>query len=164
MTAKLPLDIELDETFRKMIRKFVVERDKVLINDEISPPQLVVLSKLYMEGPQKAGALSEALDFSPGATTALCDKLVDGGYVFRTRPDSDRRVMMLQLTDRGIQFIERLHGSKSDSRGILFQTFSEDEKRLMLDFCKRVVGQLHGYSDVLMKEFNEIYKDEIVHE
>lgn len=155
------LDVELDETFRRMIRKFVVERDKVIIKGEISPPQLVVLGKLYKDGPQKAGVLSEELDFSPGATTALCDKLVDSGYVYRTRPESDRRIVLLHITEKGADFCNQLHSSSPDSRDFLFHDFTEEEKLTMLELCGRVLDKLPNYSDVLNQQFNRIFKEVI---
>ncbi|MBB6634816.1 MarR family transcriptional regulator [Cohnella thailandensis] len=139
-----------------MIRKFVVERDKVVIAGELNLPQLVVLGTLNFKGPHKAGELAEATDFSPSMLTALCNKLVDGGYIERTRPEEDRRTVLLAISAKGKEFIETLSRSKrKDKAPYLFEEFNEEELKLLLNFSGRILKRLDGFSEAIMAEIEQ---------
>lgn len=149
MTERNTLLFELDDAFRKMIRKFVAERDKVLIHGEVSLPMIVVLGKLLRDGPQKAGELAAETDFSSGATTQLCNRLVQGGYIYRTRPEDDRRTVLLHITEKGRAFMRWLHQQEDHDRYSLFDGFEEAELRDLLAYCERIVGNMRPFFDSL---------------
>jgi DNA-binding MarR family transcriptional regulator len=41
-------------------------------------------------------------------TTRLCDKLLDKGYIERTRSEADRRIISLKISDNGMQFLKKV--------------------------------------------------------
>lgn len=125
---------ELDYYFRKMVRKFVVERDKIAIEGLVSLPQILILRMLDQKGPQKAGELAEELDFTTGAITALCDKLVRAGLVERARTEIDRRIVIVRITEAGTTFLKRNEGIKGKFPGVLFDGFTEEEKKFNWNF------------------------------
>jgi DNA-binding MarR family transcriptional regulator len=53
------------------------------------------------EGPRTAGELSAATGLRPAATTALIDRLVTKGFVVRRPSETDRRKVLVALTDEG---------------------------------------------------------------
>lgn len=74
-----------DWLFRKMVRRFVKERDRISV-EGISLPGMLILHKIIREGEQRLGDLAEQLDFTSGAITALTDKLEK-----RDSPSADER-------------------------------------------------------------------------
>ncbi|WP_282935906.1 MarR family transcriptional regulator [Paenibacillus sp. RC67] len=143
--------VQMDEQLRTMIRKFVAERDKVVVQDTVTLPQLHVLMKLKQQGPMKAGQLSDELQFSPGAMTAICDRLVKEKYVTRERPQKDRRIMLLNLTDKGTQLLKATASVQSEHLRWLFRGFSEEEMSMLHSFSERLFHNLDGYSEVLLR-------------
>lgn len=57
-----------DWLFRKMVRRFVKERDRISV-EGISLPGMLILHKIIREGEQRLGDLAEQLDFTSGAIT-----------------------------------------------------------------------------------------------
>ena len=53
------------------------------------------------DGPKTAGELSKATGLQPAATTTLIDRLAAKGLVERLRSGSDRRQVMVQMTEEG---------------------------------------------------------------
>ena len=53
------------------------------------------------DGPKTAGQLSKATGLRPAATTALIDRLVGKGLVERVHDDTDRRQVLVQMTEHG---------------------------------------------------------------
>ncbi|EFU40348.1 transcriptional regulator, MarR family protein [Paenibacillus vortex V453] len=58
---------EADWHFRRMVRRFVKERDKISVGG-ISLPGLLILNTIHRDdGEQRLGELAEQLDFTSGA-------------------------------------------------------------------------------------------------
>ncbi|MGF7034664.1 DNA-binding MarR family transcriptional regulator [Paenibacillus mucilaginosus] len=151
MSQQKGLGSEADTQLRRMIRRFVVERDKVVFLNGMTLPQLEVLRKLSVEGPLKAGQLAEELDFSPGAMTALCDKLVAGGMIERRRPEEDRRTVVLSITGKGLRLLETLRQSGQPGMHLkhLFRDFTEEELEWLLKLSTKLYRNLEWYAETM---------------
>jgi DNA-binding MarR family transcriptional regulator len=60
-----------------------------------------LLARLDEEGPMPAGALAEKLNVKPATISQMVDALVEAGFVERRRSERDRRVVGIELTERG---------------------------------------------------------------
>ncbi|WP_426445983.1 MarR family winged helix-turn-helix transcriptional regulator [Paenibacillus sp. S-38] len=151
MNHLIGLGSEADTQLRRMIRRFVVERDKVVFLNGMTLPQLEVLRKLSAEGPLKAGQLSEELDFSPGAMTALCDKLVAGEMIERRRPEEDRRTVVLSITAKGLRLLDTLRQSGQPGMHLkhLFQDFTEEELEWLQKLSTKLYRNLDLYAETM---------------
>lgn len=137
---------EVDYLFRKVVRRFVKERDKVSV-EGISLPGLLILNTILREGDQRLGDLAEQLDFTSGAVTALCDKLEASGFAIRKRSDTDRRSVVLGITPSGNEMIMRNKDSGSIIIDEIFGCFTHKELESAATFLKRLNVQLEGLSD-----------------
>lgn len=148
---------EVDWQFRKMVRRFVKERDKIDI-EGVTLPQFMILGKLLQEGEQRMGELAEELDFTSGAITALCDKLVDGGYAIRKRSSEDRRTVMLDITEQGRAFLDNYAELKHICKATIFEGFTEEELHIQQQFYKRIIRNLPRMSIRMLSGAQEILK------
>ncbi|MEF2967031.1 MarR family transcriptional regulator [Paenibacillus sp. M1] len=139
---------EADWLFRKMVRRFVKERDKVEV-EGISLPGLLVLQKMIREGPQRLGDLAEQLDFTSGAVTGLCDRLEKKGFARRIRKNSDRRTVWLDVTPRGREMMDRNRNIGTACITTLFADFSAGELEAMKGFFKQLAYNLEQFSGTL---------------
>ncbi len=57
--------------------------------------------------------LAEALNVTPPNVTGIIDRLVDQGLVSRTENPEDRRVMLLQATEKGHELLNTLLASRA---------------------------------------------------
>ncbi|ROZ87339.1 MarR family winged helix-turn-helix transcriptional regulator [Gordonia sp. OPL2] len=62
------------------------------------------------ERPCTAGEIAAATGLRPAATTALIDRLVDKGFVRRTAAPTDRRKVLVELTEDGQQQVWSAYG------------------------------------------------------
>lgn len=141
---------ELDHLFRKAVRKFVKERDKIFI-EGISLPALMILRKIFIFGEQRLSDLADDLDLSSGAITAQCDKLEKHGLAERHRYKDDRRTIYLRISAQGQEFVKRHSNIGPIHANILFQGFDESELELMHSICIRVIQNLDGLCEKITK-------------
>lgn len=155
MNKTMPTLIEeTDWLFRKMVRKFVKERDKIKI-EGIMLPGFLILNKIIQDGEQRLTDLAEELDLTSGAITALCDKLEEKGLAVRKRNQEDRRIILLDITEDGLNFIKRNHNVRTSFMSVLFDGFSPEELQLQIEVFKRLAYNLEHLSHTIMKQSNE---------
>src|SRR5262245_65524802 len=73
------------------------------------------LDILDQEGPMTAGRLAERARLSPGATTALLDRLEKRGFARRTRDTEDRRRVLVEIAPELRQRAEALYRTHDDT-------------------------------------------------
>lgn len=152
---------EVDLLFRKMTRMVVKERDKVNI-EGVMLPGFLILNKIVQDGGQRLSDLAEELDFTSGAITALCDKLEKKGFAVRKRHKEDRRIVLLDITDDGRDFLARNGSIGQDIISTVFEGFSPEEIQLQIGFYRRLINNLGHFSSTIMTLSNENKKDSAV--
>jgi DNA-binding MarR family transcriptional regulator len=67
----------------------------------LSLNELITLEHLYFSGPVSSPTLRRRTGLTASAVTSLIDRLEQRQLVRRVRPPQDRRVVLVELTDRG---------------------------------------------------------------
>lgn len=142
---------EADWHFRKVVRSFVKERDKISV-EGISLPGLLILNTIFRDGEQRLGELAEQLDFTSGAVTAICDKLETSGFAIRRRSKTDRRAIALDITEAGRELLRRNENVGGYMIELIFGAFSHDELREQIHYFKRLNEHLEGFSDSVLRQ------------
>lgn len=141
---------EADWHFRKVVRRFVKERDKISV-EGISLPGLLILNTIFRNGEQRLGELAEQLDFTSGAVTAICDKLETSGFAIRRRSKTDRRAIALDITEAGREMLQRNENVGGYMIDLIFGAFSHEELRELIHYFKQLNEHLEGFSDSVLQ-------------
>jgi DNA-binding MarR family transcriptional regulator len=97
------------------------------------------LDILDQEGPMTAGRLSERARLSPGATTALLDRLERKGLARRTRDTEDRRRVLVEVAPELRQRAEELYGTPEEGAEEL-SIYSDEELEFLIGFLRGSVA------------------------
>ncbi len=101
----------------------------------LSLQEIKAVEFLGRTGPCKMKALSDYLKLAVSSTTTLVDNLEVKGAVRRERSVEDRRVVMLELTQEGMQDYEvTLAAYRQFCRGILMALPKTDQDHLLRIF------------------------------
>jgi DNA-binding MarR family transcriptional regulator len=109
------------------------------------------LDILDQEGPMTAGRLAERARLSPGAMTALLDRLENRGFARRTRDTEDRRRVLVEIAPELRQRSEALYGTPQEGAEEL-ATYSDKE----LDFLIRFLRGSVAYQEERMRRLEEL--------
>jgi DNA-binding MarR family transcriptional regulator len=131
--SRIELMRKLDETFRQVRRKIHSAWNSYNVHG-LGMTHGRMLTILDESGPQKASAMAEQLHITSGGVTGIADRLIELGYVQRTRGVEDRRVVMLDITEKGHQAIEVINEVRTQLMHKLFgdMAFSDMEQALLL--------------------------------
>jgi DNA-binding MarR family transcriptional regulator len=103
----------------------------------LSTAHLYLLSLLEAHGPMTMSQLAELLDVALPNATGLVDRVRERGLVDRRRDESDRRVVLVRLSDEGKEVLRQLglvrrrqlalalQGMTSDQRAQLFESIHD---------------------------------------
>lgn len=127
MTSRQDL-YELEESFRQVFRRIRASWTR-FEEQGVSASQAVILEKLDSEGPLKVSQIAEALWITSGAVTTLSDKLIAGSFAERTRSEEDRRVVMMEITDKGREVITALRVHRKKVVEAYFGELPEEDVR-----------------------------------
>jgi DNA-binding MarR family transcriptional regulator len=135
-----PEILELAEPLRMLFRKLSLEWARH-IDPPLSGSQATILEKLETEGQQKASSLAEALGITSGAVTGLSDKLISSGLAKRKRTDDDRRIVYLEITERGREMLKTIREKRSFILHSFFAGIPEEDIRLLIRVFDQVLLQ-----------------------
>ena len=83
--------------------------------------------------PTTAGDLARASGLTTGAVTAVIDRLEQGGWVRRRADPSDRRRVVVELTDKAVEATWELYGPMKDRGEAKLKRFTVAELELLLE-------------------------------
>jgi DNA-binding MarR family transcriptional regulator len=110
--------------------------------DGMPYPRLRLLGLLHCGGPQMMRALGEQLGLTPRNMTALVDALEAEGLVVRQSHPSDRRAVLVELTDAGRHDADVALEARIAAVSAIFDALDEDEQRQFLAMLGALREQL----------------------
>ncbi|EHL79407.1 MULTISPECIES: MarR family winged helix-turn-helix transcriptional regulator [Bacillus] len=127
----------------EMIMVSISKKLRPLIEKKMQPfgitgPQYHIMKMLKREGPARATQLADMMNVKPSAITVIIDRLIERGLVERCHSDTDRRVVMMQLTKAGEELVETVSVSFSQLMGTFFSHFSNAELMTFYQLYKKL--------------------------
>jgi DNA-binding MarR family transcriptional regulator len=105
--------------------------------------ELAALEHLQAAGPMTQKHLAERLSMSPGAVTAMIDRLESRGYVQRTPNPEDRRSALVRITKAGLEeSLRHLWPYIEDMKGVE-EGFTEEERAVVARFLRTATRTTH---------------------
>jgi DNA-binding MarR family transcriptional regulator len=109
------------------------------------------LDILDREGPMTAGQLAEKARISPGAMTALLDRVEKKGLARRTRDTEDRRRILVEVTPELRKGAEELYGAPEEGAQHL-DVYSDEQLEFLIEFLRGSIA----YQGERMRRLEEI--------
>ncbi|HDR7392206.1 MULTISPECIES: MarR family winged helix-turn-helix transcriptional regulator [Bacillus cereus group] len=135
---------KLEESSLLVLRKFTMAFTKPPEAREarMSTSQYLILEILRTEGKKSSSELAQFFKITLPAVTNLSKKLVDGGYIERIQSESDRRLVLLQITQKGLHFLNVMDQTGKNIIKTLWEDLSPEEvKQLNFIFQKALGGK-----------------------
>ena len=116
--------------------------DPVVQSEGLTLLQACVLGHLYQQD-AAGGDISGLAVIDQANASSLCKKLEQEGFLTRTRRASDRRVVILSLTPRGRETVERLQARLNHYLDLLNALPTDAKEELIRGF--RAANQMLDY-------------------
>lgn len=113
-------------------RSFLLNLSKELNKGNVSFPQFFLLGYLANEDFLTMTDISKKMGHSTAAATGLVDRLEKLGYVQRLHAQDDRRKVMVQITRKGIDLVERIREEIVTSLVDLMDDLDKEDQEALL--------------------------------
>ncbi|WP_425388087.1 MarR family winged helix-turn-helix transcriptional regulator [Ectobacillus panaciterrae] len=125
-------------SLRQMFRMLQTDINELF--EEYMPwNEFSVLRALYANSPQMASQIASEVNVTSSHITAVTDRLVKKELVMRKRSDSDRRIVYLEITDKGREVAEKLENLRKEYYKEKFGGWSDEEMQKVLELFDRVL-------------------------
>ena len=131
---------ELGQAFRRAYRSLrrLRGRDTHLLGGEISHAQFELLAELRERGPLPAGELAHVAGLSAATVSQMLDHLAADGHVERVRSETDRRVVLIELTTHGRRRVEETKALWRERWKEALEGVSDKELRITAGVLQRI--------------------------
>jgi len=141
---------ETDETgnvlrdVRRIVRALSLAGRDLARSHDLTVAQLLCLRVLRDAGMLTAGGIATALSLSPQTVTGLLDRLHARGLITRARSETDRRRVLISLSERGEHLLAATAPSLQDRFVERFSALPADRRRSLAQALSAVVNLLEA--------------------
>lgn len=127
------------ERLMRTVSSIIKRRGRDILADfDITPPQFNALLILRNEGKLTIGELGEKMYLACSTATDLIDRMERNGLVERMRDSNDRRVIRLQVKDKGTEMHEAVMTARKRYLSSVLEKISVEETRIMIEGMKHL--------------------------
>ena len=149
---ELPPDAPYEQQFFALIsricRQLVMHAEQIKADASLSPPQLWFLKRLYDAGaPQPISFFADGVYSNRSNASQMIDRLEADGLVYRISNPRDRRSVLVELTDAGVERMHHAEASHMQLARELLAPLSDEERIAALSTFERVLALFENEAD-----------------
>lgn len=115
--------------------------DRALADFDMTHAQFVIFrSLLDGDQPKAAGDLAREWNYDTGAMTRMLDRLEEKGFVCRQRSQTDRRVLLVSLSDKGRALADQMSLVAIETLNHHLRGFTATEVELLKTLLRRMIA------------------------
>jgi len=99
---------EIVGSIRRIVRSISLDSQKMVKRFGLTGPQSLVLRSLASHGTLSSADLSRMLYVTPSNMTGVIDRLEKHGLITRIKKENDRRISLIELTEKGSHLSQTL--------------------------------------------------------
>ncbi|PGZ18428.1 MarR family winged helix-turn-helix transcriptional regulator [Bacillus cereus] len=113
----------------------------------LTPPQFYILKILDHYGAARATELAKKMYVKPSAITVMIDRLIDQELVLRYHDKNDRRVVIIELTNKGKDVLEKAMTARNEHIAKYFSQLELQEREDLLRLFEKLETIICGASE-----------------
>ena len=106
---------EVLRSLRRIIRAVNLYSRKLFTQTGLSGPQLICMHELARSGPMQTSHLARTLNLSSATVCGIVNRLEERGLVVRERQKTDRRRVLVSLSEAGVDTVNNAPPALHDS-------------------------------------------------
>jgi DNA-binding MarR family transcriptional regulator len=136
--ATTPPPGEVVETLLRLANTLRRRHDARFADQELSGPRMRLLAAMSDRPRLRMGDVAARLGLTARTITTLVDTLEREGLLVRLPDPTDRRATLIQLTDTGRGYLERVRAVQRELADDFMAPLSESERRQLHDLLVRL--------------------------
>jgi len=135
----IPLSDRVLVAIRRIIQAIDMHSRYLAKHFGLTGPQLMILREVAAGGDRSVGDVARAVSLSQATVTGICERLEKRGLINRMRAETDRRRVLLTITDTGDDFLRQAPPPMQESFIEQFDRLKDWEQMMILSSLQRLV-------------------------
>ena len=155
------MDDKIWDLFFENIRKILFPEMWLIVDSSISKMELVTLLLLWKNGDTIMTQLADSVNIPMSTATGVVSRLTKKGYTERFADETNRRIVTVRLTQKGIDTAESMRLTFIKYWDIFTNILTDDEKKTIFSLIVKVIDLLGKTENENIDEEQPIKKIEI---
>lgn len=154
------LDYIVDLLIENM-KKLFFPGEWVELDLKFSKSELFAMMFLHKRNEATMTELVEYINVPMSTATGIVDRLVKKKYIVRERSETDRRIVLLKLTEEGSNLVKNLKDMIYKYLDIILEDLTEEEKQFMAHIAIKIMNKVQSgldFKDSADKDRNAVKK------
>jgi DNA-binding MarR family transcriptional regulator len=130
------------------LRKVFYPEEWIQLDLTVSKTELLAMLIVDRYGEVIMSQISDYINAPLSTTTGLVNRLVKNGYLQRARSDEDRRIVAIQLTDKGKIMITEVKETIGSYLERINAILTDEERQVLFQIFMKVIETLSRKDDV----------------
>ena len=121
----------------------ILEIEEKSLRDNGSDLTITEMHTIHAVGDEKPRTMTEIsrdLNITMGTLTTGVDKLIKKGYLVRKRTEEDKRVVLVELTDKGLGAKKMHDAFHQDMITSVINTLNTEEESILIQALEKLIG------------------------
>jgi DNA-binding MarR family transcriptional regulator len=136
--------IQMQSSLETLSMKVRHEIQQMNEPENLAGGQFYLLHNLCQKGTINASEVANMIGITSGAVTGMTDKLVSMGLIKRERSETDRRVVLFTITEKGKETIKRIRDHRFNRITELFRQISNSELETTINVFDKITVLLEN--------------------
>ena len=138
---------ELFDLILDNLKKAIFPEEWLDIDLALSKHEIFTMMQLERKGEITMTQLAEYVNVSMSTATGIVDRLVKNGYLSRNRTETDRRIVMITLTDKAKNLIADIKTIGTNYLTLVGDSLTEEERAFLYRIFTKIIGILNTNQD-----------------
>jgi DNA-binding MarR family transcriptional regulator len=125
------------------IKKFIFPEEWLQLDLTLSKQDVFALMFLERRGEIIMSEIADYVNVSMSTATGIVDRLVKNGYIERNRSDSDRRVVMIRLTEKGKSLAGQIKNLGTHYFDLISNALTEEERAFLFTIIAKIISAIN---------------------
>ena len=124
------------------LKKLLYPQEWISLDLEFSKSELFTMLFVEKQGEIIMSNIADYINVSMSTANGIVERLVKNGYLARERSDSDRRIVVIRLTDNGKKLIDELKSTIFEYIRLIYDALDEEERNLIFKIFTKITAIL----------------------
>lgn len=138
MPNELTLDDQIVAALRRIVRAVDLHSKRLVELFGLTGPQLATLQEASRLGPTTPSVIARTVHLSQGTVTGILHRLEQRGLITRTRSETDRRAVIVQISGEGTRLLDLAPSLLQDEFRHELERLEQWERHQILSTLQRV--------------------------
>jgi DNA-binding MarR family transcriptional regulator len=124
------------------LKKLLYPREWISLDLEFSKSELFTMLLVDKQVEIIMSNIADYINVSMSTANGIVERLVKNGYLTRERSDSDRRIVVVRLTEKGKKLIDELKSKLFEYIKLIYDALNEEERTLLFKIFTKITAIL----------------------